>query len=98
MKLPTLIIYYYYLTGCLYLKNGQFMEVAVKKLQINEGEGELDTSGQDIIIKRFIYEASKRVLISRWSKFVVLTTFIELRNHAKLRSPSHNKTNRGVDE
>lgn len=49
------------------LKNGQVMEVAIKKLQIinqdetsNENkEADVDTSGHDIIVKRFIYEASK---------------------------------------
>jgi serine/threonine protein kinase len=35
------------------------IEVAVKKLQINDAETDMDSSGHDVIVKRFIYEASE---------------------------------------
>lgn len=41
------------------LKNGQIMDVAIKKLQIYVNDNDMETSEHDIIVKRFIYEASK---------------------------------------
>ena len=42
------------------LKNGQIMEVAIKKLQIVAAENDDNEDSNDIIVKRFIYEASKQ--------------------------------------
>lgn len=58
------------------------MEVAIKKLQIVAAENDDNEDSNDIIVKRFIYEASKqktykiKIIINYivWFKFYIKTT------------------------